>query len=137
GGSMFRVHRDVRFSPDKSPYKTHAAARFAHTAGRDIHAPVYYFHLAPGEIFLAAGLWHPEPETLAKIRDTIVKQPQKWKRAVSDAAFKSHWDLGDGDKLTRPPKGYDPEHPMIEDLKRRSFAAGAELSEAEACSPQF
>jgi uncharacterized protein (TIGR02453 family) len=136
GGSLFRIHRDVRFSKDKSPYKTHAGLRFPHEDAKTVHAPGYYLHLEPGAVFAASGIWHPDPETLARVRDAIVSDPRAWKRALSGKAFRARCRLG-GDSLKRPPKGYDPQHPLIEDLKRKDFIAHVELSEAEACRPDF
>ena len=75
GGSMFRIYRDVRFSKDKSPYKTHAAAQFRHRAGRDAHAPGFYLHLEPGSVFWGAGLWHPQRAVLYEIRNAIIDRP--------------------------------------------------------------
>jgi uncharacterized protein (TIGR02453 family) len=136
GGSMFRVYRDVRFSPDKKPYKTHVAARFPHVMGRDVHAPGFYLHLEPGGVLFGAGIWHPDPMTLSKIRDFIVKHPARWKKVKNDSQFQKHWTL-DGEALSRPPRGYDPGHPLIEDLKRKDFTAFSNLREAEVCSPRF
>jgi uncharacterized protein (TIGR02453 family) len=136
GGSMFRVYRDVRFSPDKRPYKTHAAARFPHVMGRDVHAPGFYLHLEPGTVFFGAGIWHPDPPALSKIRDFIVANPRPWKKSIADDQFRQLWELT-GEALTRPPKGYDPAHPLIEDLKRKDFIAIASFSEADALSPSF
>jgi uncharacterized protein (TIGR02453 family) len=136
GGSLFRINRDIRFSADKSPYKTAAGIQFRHERGKDVHAPGFYLHLEPGEVFVGVGLWHPEPNTLAQIRDAIVAHPERWQRAVSDEKFKTTYNLG-GESLTRPPKGYDPAHPFIEDLKRKDFIAGARLSEEEVCLYNF
>lgn len=136
GGSMFRIYRDVRFSPDKRPYKTHAAARFPHVMSRDVHAPGFYLHLEPGNVFFGAGIWHPDPPALGQIRDFIVANSRSWKKIFEDARFGKLWELK-GEALTRPPKGYDPAHPLIEDLKRKDFIAIASSSEAEALSPSF
>jgi uncharacterized protein (TIGR02453 family) len=136
GGSMFRVYRDVRFSPDKRPYKTHAAARFPHVMGRDVHAPGFYLHLEPGTVFFGAGIWHPDPPALSKIRDFIVANPRPWKKSIADDQFRQLWELT-GEALTLAPKGYDPAHPLIEDLKRKDFIAIASFSEADALSPSF
>jgi uncharacterized protein (TIGR02453 family) len=136
GGSMFRIYRDVRFSKDKSPYKIQAAASFHHAIGKDVHAPGFYIHLAPGEVFVGAGMWHPEPVALAKIRQAIAGQPAKWKRAIGDPKFAATYELS-GDSLVRPPGGYDPNHPLIEDLKRKDFIAAAEFSEREATTAGF
>jgi uncharacterized protein (TIGR02453 family) len=138
GGSMFRIYRDVRFSSDKRPYKTNAGAYFHHAAGkqRDIDTPGFYLHLSAGEVFVGSGLWHPEGSALAKIRDAIVAHPEKWKRAIATREFRATCRLS-GDKLQRPPKGYDPNHPLIEDLKRKDFVTVTDLSEKDACSPHF
>src|SRR3984957_12458756 len=136
GGSMFRIYRDVRFSPDKKPYKTHVAARFSHVMGRDVHAPGFYVHLEPSGVFAAAGIWHPDPATLATIRDFIVNHPAQWKKAINDAKFRQLCAL-EGDMLSRPPKGYDPRHPLIDDLKRKDFIAVTNLDLTDALSPLF
>ena len=136
GGSMFRIYRDVRFSPDKRPYKVHASARFPHVMARDVHTPGYYIHLEPGNVFCGAGIWHPEPAALNKIRDFIAQNPRPWKKCVEDPAMRKRWELK-GDKLSRPPRGYDPTHPLIEDLKRKDFIAIASLKESDALSPSF
>jgi uncharacterized protein (TIGR02453 family) len=136
GQSMFRIYRDVRFSPDKRPYKTHAAARFSHVMARDVHAPSYYLHLEPGRVFFGAGIWHPEPATLNRIRDFIVMNPRQWKKCIGDPALRKAWTL-EGATLSRAPKGYDPAHPLIQDLKRKDFIAIADLNEAAALTPSF
>ena len=64
GGSIFRIYRDIRFSKDKTPYKTHAAAQFRHKGGKDVHAPGFYLHLAPGEVFAGFGIWRPDSPSL-------------------------------------------------------------------------
>src|SRR5262245_47499561 len=75
GGSLFRIYLDVRFSKDKSPSMTHVAAQFRHRAGRDVHAPGFYIHLEPGQVFAGAGLWHPEPDALQTVRSAIARDP--------------------------------------------------------------
>jgi uncharacterized protein (TIGR02453 family) len=136
GGSMFRIYRDVRFSPDKRPYKVHASARFPHVMARDVHTPGYYLHLEPGNVFCGAGIWHPEPVTLNRIRDSIVKNPRLWRRYIEDPAMCERWELR-GDTLSRPPRGYDPAHPLIDDLKRKDFIAIANLKDADALATSF
>jgi len=83
GGSMFRIHRDTRFSKDKTPYKTNAAASFRHAAGREVHGPGLYVSLAPGEVEVGGGVWHPEADPLRLIRKAIAERPAAWKRALS------------------------------------------------------
>lgn len=139
GGSMFRIHRDVRFSKDKSPYKTHGSAQFRHVRGSDAHAPGFYLHLAPGEVLFGGGIWMADPPTLAKIRTAIADNPKEWMKAKASKPITATFgDLRDhGDSLSRPPKGFDADHPMIEDLKRKSFFLMRDSSEAEAASPAF
>ena len=130
GGSMFRIYRDVRFSRDKSPYKEHAAAQFRHREGRDVHAPGFYLHLEPGKVFMGSGLWHPAGPTLTAIRTAIVDDPKGWLTA------REGLELG-GESLKRGPKGIDPDHPMIEDLKRKDFVCFAESKQTDACRSGF
>jgi uncharacterized protein (TIGR02453 family) len=136
GGSLFRIYRDTRFSRDKSPYKIMAASHFRHEAAGDVHAPGFYLHLEPGDVFAAAGIWHPDPETLVRVRQAIVSHPEKWKRAISGKAFKRTWEFW-GETLKRPPAGVDPAHPFIEDLKRKDFVVTTPFSEEEACRHGF
>ncbi len=136
GGSLFRIHRDVRFSKDKSPYKTFVGIQFRHKQAKSVHTPGFYLHLEPGAVFVGIGIWHPERESLAKVRDAIVADPAAWKRAKGAKSFREHYTL-EGDALKRPPKGYDPAHPLIEDLKRKDFIASTRLSEAATTEADF
>jgi uncharacterized protein (TIGR02453 family) len=136
GGSMFRIYRDIRFSKDKSPYKTHVGIQFRHERARDAHAPGFYLHLEPGTVFLACGIWSPDTQTLHAIRTTIATTPARWRGIVEDASFKAHFRLG-GHALKRPPSGFDRDHPLIEDLKRKDFIAIADLSEDEVTADGF
>jgi uncharacterized protein (TIGR02453 family) len=137
GGSMFRIHRDVRFSKDKSPYKTAASAQFRHRKGRDVHAPGFYVHLEPGSVFAGAGIWRPDGPSLARIRGAIVGDPARWKRLVGTKAFKDGTLRLAGDALKRAPRGYDSEHPLIDDLRRKDFVTVTDLDEKTACAPDF
>jgi len=134
GGSMFRIYRDVRFSKDKSPYKTMAAAHFRHQAKGDVHAPGFYLHLEPGQVFMGAGIWHPDSTTANKIREAIAARGDSWKRVRR--ALGKDLELA-GESLKRPPQGHDPEHPLIEDLKRKDFVVVARFSERDACRRGF
>lgn len=135
GGSMFRIHRDTRFSKDKSPYKTWAAVQFRHEAGRDAHAPCYYLHLAPGDVFVGAGIWHPDRAALDAIRVLIDEKPAKWVKA-RDAVLLAGWDL-EGEALKRIPRGYAAEHPLADDLRRKEFIAVRRLSEQDVVQSGF
>jgi uncharacterized protein (TIGR02453 family) len=136
GGSLFRIHRDTRFSNDKQPYKTWTGARLFHVRRHEIAAPSFYLHFQPGECFAGGGLWHPESHTLKKIRDFLADNPAAWKHATQSKAFREHFTFW-GESLTRPPRGYDPAHELIDDLKRKSFAAGEAFTEALACSTEL
>ena len=138
GGSLFRIYRDVRFSKDKRPYKTSAGVHFRHEAGKSAHAPGFYLHMAPREVFVAMGLWGPDTKTLSKIRQAIVDDPKEWKRVIVDPAFRDAFDRdAHTDPLKRPPRGFDPQHPFVEDLKRRHFVAAQQLSPEETLRPAF
>jgi uncharacterized protein (TIGR02453 family) len=136
GGSLMRVYRDTRFAKDANPYKTNVGIQFRHEQGRDIHAPGFYVHIAPGECFLAVGLWRPEPEPLGQVRRAIVEWPDRWRRARSDKKFLRRFAL-EGGSLKRPPRGFAADHPCIEDLKRTDFIAVEELEERDALGPKF
>jgi len=130
GGSMMRIHRDVRFSKDKRPYKTNLGIQFRHEAGKDVHAPGFYFHVDPESVFLGAGTWRPEKTTLAAYRESIDDDPKAWKRVRDGKRFREAWELS-GASLKRPPRGYPADHPMIEDLKRTDFIAICRLKASD------
>jgi uncharacterized protein (TIGR02453 family) len=137
GGSMMRIYRDIRFSKDKSPYKTFVAAHFCHSQGKEGANPAYYMYLAPGESSIGAGIWRPEPNALKKIRNAIVKNEKQWKKITADKNFRSACGLV-GDSLQRPPAGFDPNHPLIEDIKRKDFAmSSSRFSDREVCGKDF
>jgi uncharacterized protein (TIGR02453 family) len=136
GGSMFRIYRDTRFAKDKSPYKTHVAAHFPVSRKKDVHSPGYYLHLQAGEVFSGGGIWRPEPPTLNQIRDFLANHPRQWKEVLSDPKFKKRCTL-EGEKLQRPPRGYPPEHELIETLKYKDFTFFTAFDEKQACSPGF
>lgn len=131
GGSMFRIYRDTRFSRDKSPYKTHLGIHFFHEKAKAAASvPGFYLHLAPGESFAAAGIWHPDPPSLGRIRQGIVKNAAQWKGIKRKLPV-------EGGSLKRPPKGFPADHPLIDDLKRTDFVTSLRLSDREICSPKF
>jgi len=136
GGSMFRVYRDVRFSKDKSPYKTYTGLQFRHEQGKDAHCPGYYLHLEPKQIFVGVGIWHPDGETLKMIREAIDAHPERWKKVSRAKAFTKVFELA-GESLKRAPKGYDVDHPLIDDLKRKDFIAVTRLTQKQVTSAGF
>lgn len=136
GGSMFRIYRDTRFAKDKSPYKTHVGIQFRHKQGKDVHAPGFYLHLEPGGCFAGVGIWHPDSKALASIRAAIDEQPRRWKQIASAKRFSETFQLA-GESLKRAPKGYDPDHPLIDDLKRKDFIAVANFDDKTAGNSDF
>ena len=137
GGSLFRIQRDTRFSKDKTPYKTHTGMHFRHFMTKDdVHAPGFYLHLEPGSCYAGIGLWRPSTENAYKIRHAIADDPGRWKRVAHGKRFRDVYSL-DGDSLIRPPKGFDPDHPLIDDLKRKDFIAGTKLTQKTVTSPDF
>src|ERR1035437_2431614 len=129
-GSLFRIYRDTRFSPDKRPFKTYVGIHFSHASGKDAHAPVFYLHLEPDNCFAAAGVWHPDNRALTRIRSAIVAHPEQWKKATRKLEL-------EGETLMRPPKGFPPEHPFIDDLKRKDFIASVVLTDKQICSSKL
>ena len=136
GGSLFRIHRDTRFANDKTPYKTHAGARLFHHRFREVDSPSFYIHIQPGHCFVGAGLWHPEADSLRRIRHFIADNPGAWQAAVHSPAFRRRFTLG-GEQLARAPRGFPPDHPLIEDLKRRSFVGSIALGDELVLGPNL
>jgi uncharacterized protein (TIGR02453 family) len=136
GGSMMRIYRDIRFSKDKSPYKTFVAAHFWHAKGKEDSSPAYYLRLEPGNSEIGGGIWQPEPKALKKLRDKIAGDPKGWGRATTGGALGSTCRMA-GESLKRPPAGYDPAHPFIEDIKRKDFAISTPLTDQEITGDDF
>ena len=103
GGSMFRIYRDTRFSKDKRPYKENVGCHFRHIAGRNAHAPGFYLHLQPGNVFAGAGICQPPGPALDKIRTSIVENPDSWTKITGAKRFSDRFGEIRGDRLTRPP----------------------------------
>jgi uncharacterized protein (TIGR02453 family) len=133
--SPFRIYRDVRFSADKSPYKSHVSASFPWTGeGSGVGG---YFHFQPGEMFAGGGMWHPEPAQLAAWRHAI-DADLGTVRAVLDAPeFVATFGEVSGDRLKRVPTGFSPDHPGAELLRLKDVTFGRRLSDDEALSPDL
>lgn len=136
GGSMYRIQRDTRYSHDKSPYKTWASVRLAHERRREMEAPAFYLHFEPGDCFVGAGFWHPSSKTLRAFRDFVVDNPATWTSATHAKAFTDRY-VFIGDSLKRAPAGFDPNHPLIEDLRRKDWVATRPFDEDLACSEEL
>lgn len=136
GGSVFQIHRDTRFSDDKTPYKRNAGCYFSHDlGGKGVSAPGLYLHLEPGNCFTGGGVYRPPTTDLNKVRDKIVGHRSSWSR-VRNQVEADGWTLG-GDQLKTSPRGYDADDTMIEDLRRTSFVLSRPFDEATATRDDF
>jgi uncharacterized protein (TIGR02453 family) len=143
--SMFRIHRDIRFSADKSPYKTHASCWFYHrdgtrAVGREASGggAGFYFQVGPRNSFLGGGMWMPPREALGRLRDAIAEDPRGFEKAVGEGRVARRFGgLSDEAMLKRVPRGYPPDHPAARWLKYQSFVMGRELTDAQAVSARL
>jgi uncharacterized protein (TIGR02453 family) len=143
--SMFRINRDIRFSSDKSPYKTHAACWFRHCdasqkVGGDAEegSAGLYFHLEPGKSFVGAGIWMPPRASLNKIRDAIAEDPRGFARIVEHPRTRRRFGgLDDEAMLKRMPRGFAEDHPAARWLRYQSFTIGRELSDTQVLGPRL
>ncbi|PYO97110.1 MAG: DUF2461 domain-containing protein [Gemmatimonadetes bacterium] len=143
--SMFRIYRDIRFSKDKSPYKTHAACWFYHRdADRRVGSEAegggagFYVHVQPGASFVGAGIWMPPRPMLDRLRDAIAEKWKGFDRMVRDAAFKRRFGgLSDEAVLKRMPRGFPETHPAAAWLKYQSFTAGRALGDSRVTSARL
>lgn len=137
GGSLFRIHRDTRFSGNKAPYKTWQGARLFHERRREVPAPSFYVHVAPGDCFVGAGLWHPETPTQRRVRQFIHDNPAGWTAATRAPAFRRRFALDDSEMLVRMPAGFPADSPLVEDLRRRNFVALRALDDDLVAGPRL
>jgi uncharacterized protein (TIGR02453 family) len=143
--SPFRIYRDVRFSKDKSPYKTNVGASFAYAERAADGTPNLagarrgggYFHLSPGEIFVGGGMWHADPGPLAAWRALVLEDPARVHTATDDPAFVARFGEVSGDRAKRPPAGVPADHPDIALLTLKDVTFGRRLGDDEAMSPDL
>ena len=142
--SVFRIYRDIRFSKDKSPYKTNAGCWFFHglgssKVGREAHGggAGFYFHLQPGASFAAGGCWMPPRPALLRIRAAIDRDPRGFQRMATAPALKKLGGLSEEEALQRVPHGYDADHPAGQWLKLTSFTVDRPLSDAQVTGPRL
>ena len=132
---MFRIYRDVRFSKDKTPYKTHFAASFsrlgAHLRGG------YYIHLTPGGSFVATGFWQPNKEDLFRIRKELEMDASEFRATTGDGKLKKAWGELIGEEVKTAPKGFDKEHPDIDLIRKKQFIFVRNFSDKEVFSGSF
>lgn len=137
GKTIFRIHRDVRFSRDKRPYKEAAACHFRHAGEKDVHGPGFYIHLATDRVGLGAGIWAPPPDGLLAIRRRIADRPSDWTKLKATNGIGQMLDEMETDKLKTPPRGFLKDHEHVEDLKRKSFMAARSIPTEEALKESF
>jgi len=133
GGSLMRIFRDTRFANDKTPYKTNVGIQFRHRGGKDVHAPGLYVHLATDEIFVGVGVWRPPTEAIRAIRAHIDAEQDRWTEIVTDSRFTDLLTRG-GESLSRAPKGYAKDHPLLAEINRKDHLAMRTLTRADALS---
>ncbi|MFQ6678536.1 MAG: DUF2461 domain-containing protein [Fidelibacterota bacterium] len=133
---LFRIYRDVRFSKDKSPYKTWFSAAMS-TGGRKGLWPGYYVHIEPGNIYLGGGIWHPSKEILQNIREYIVDHSDELEKIVYNKTFTKHFGEMDGEQLKIAPKGFPKDHPQIKWLRYKDFLAGCTKKQIDLTSEKI
>lgn len=134
--SLFRIYRDVRFSKDKSPYKTHWSGGFTR-ATKSLRGG-YYFHVQPdGESFIGGGFWGPNKEDLQRIREEIATDASELREILTAPTFTSNFGEMRGEQLKTAPKGFDKEHPDVDLLRYKQFIFGRNFSDAEVLQPGF
>jgi uncharacterized protein (TIGR02453 family) len=135
--SLFRIYRDIRFSEDKKPYKTHVAAVFP---ARDLpkhEGAGMYLQVAPDGVWVGGGMWAPQTPQLQVIREHVAVNHRRLRAIVTAPAFRKAVGRLEGDRLQRVPRGFSNDHEAAEYLKHRQFLAGAEFPAAFATSPRF
>jgi uncharacterized protein (TIGR02453 family) len=135
--SLFRIYRDTRFSNDKRPYKTHVAAWWSHTGLQKTSGAGYYFQVSPKGVVIAAGAYMPEKEQLAAIRNWMLNNHAEFRKAIERPAVKKVFSEFEGEALTRPPKGFPPEHPAIDLIKQKQWGLSRTLPVKTACEANF
>lgn len=133
---LFRLNRDVRFSADKSPYKT-AFGSYMSPNGKNAYHGGYYLHVEPGNCFVAAGVWMPQGETIAKIRQEIDYNADQLIKIIENKSFKANFSKIEGEQLKKAPKGYDPTHPAIDLLRYKSWTVSHKFTLDEMLQTDF
>lgn len=135
--TLFRINKDVRFSKDKSPYKTNFGASIS-KGGKKSNYAGYYIHIEPGACFVGGGLYMPTPDNLKKIRQEIDYNGKELQKMMNKASFKKHYtDFWNEGKLVRPPKGYNEENPFIEWIKLKHFVVVSEIKDQDLKDKNF
>lgn len=133
--AMFRIYRDVRFSKDKSPYKTSLSGALRRS--KPWHRGGYYVHIEPDKVFLGVGFWRPELTDLKRIRDDIAHDGRKLRAIINHPTLTNTWGTLQGETLKTAPKGYAKEHPEVDLLRHKAFTFTKPFSDEEALSEDF
>jgi len=133
--AIFRIYKDVRFSKDKSPYKTHFGGHLSRAT--KLLRGGYYFHIEPGNCFVGGGFWNPSTEDLKHIREQIAADPKPLIDIINSKDFKQHFGTLEGEKLKTAPKGFDKNHPAIELLNHKQFLLSKSFSDTEALDENY
>ncbi|HZV69155.1 MAG TPA: DUF2461 domain-containing protein [Saprospiraceae bacterium] len=134
-GKVFRIYRDVRFSKDKTPYKTNLGTHFIRAT--KARRGGYYLHLEPGESFVGGGFWEPEPADLKRIRDEFAHDDKIIRKIIGQKKFLQYFGSINGDELKTAPSGYDKDHPAIDLIRKKQFTIGRKFIDKEVTSPDF
>jgi uncharacterized protein (TIGR02453 family) len=137
GGSLTRLHRDVRFAKDGRPFHSHLGMHFWHEKGKKMEVPGFFVRIDPAEVTVATGMHGPEPEDLARIRRAIDADREGWAKAAHGAAFRKAWGGLEGETLKRVPAPFPADHPHAQDLRRKDLTAFARWKAVEATRPGF
>ena len=132
---MFRIYRDVRFSKDKTPFKTHFAGSFSR-AGNRLRGG-YYLRLKPGETFIATGFWDPNKEDLFRIRKELEMDATVFRKVIEEPTFKKTWGNITGEELKTAPKSFEKDHPDIDLIRKNQFIFVRNFTDAEVFKPDF
>jgi uncharacterized protein (TIGR02453 family) len=132
---IFRIYRDVRFSKDKLPFKSHFGGQFTRATNKLRGG--YYLHISPGESFLAGGFWEPNKEDLARIRKEFEEDATEIRAIVNTADFKKHFGKLKGDAVKSAPRGFDKNHPNIDLIRLKQFIVSREFTDEEVLGPSF
>lgn len=135
GHKIFRIYRDVRFSKDKTPYKSSMSVGFTRATNRLRGG--YYFHFEPGSIFVGGGFWAPNKDDLKRIRDEFAVDHKTIEKITSDSIFKKHFGALKGDGVKTAPRGYDKDHEAIELIRMKQFIVSEQFTEKEALEKDF
>lgn len=136
--AIFRIHRDVRFSKNKAPYKTNIAAAFNLRGVKgQIEMPGLYVGIEPTEVFIGGGLYMPTGDQLKAIRKAMVDDPEGYLAIVGNRRFKRVFGEVQGETLQKAPLGYPKDHPMIKHLRHKQFYVGIEPDPSSCLKPRF